>query len=83
MPPGPDCTHRDGEVAELISAIGTALGMIGIALLPATDTAGGFLTGLGFEGTGWLWPLALPPLAAVVAFLATRASAFRKLRELT
>lgn len=65
------------------AAIGTALGMIGIALLPATDTAGGFLTGLGFEGTGWLWPLALPPLAAVVAFLATRASAFRKLRELT
>lgn len=65
------------------AAIGTALGMIGIALLPSTDTAGGFLTGLGFEGIGWLWPLTLPPLAAVVAFLATRAAAFRKLRELT
>ena len=65
------------------AAIGTALGMIGIALLPSTDTAGGFLTGLGFEGMGWLWPLTLPPLAAVVAFLATRAAAFRKLRELT
>jgi cell division transport system permease protein len=65
------------------AAIGTALGMIGIALLPSTDTAGGFLTGLGFQGAGWLLPLLLPPLTAVVAFLATRASAFRKLRELT
>lgn len=65
------------------AAIGTVLGMIGIAALPSTETAGGFLTGLGFQGAGWLWPLAMPPLAAVVAFVATRASAFRKLRELT
>jgi cell division transport system permease protein len=65
------------------AAIGTAIGMIGIALLPSTDTAGGFLTGLGFQGAGWLLPLLLPPLTAVVAFAATRASAFRKLRELT
>ena len=62
---------------------GTVLGMIGVALLPSTDAAGGFLTGLGFQGTGWLLPLCLPPLAGMVAFLATRASAFRKLKELT
>jgi cell division transport system permease protein len=54
-----------------------------VAALPAADAAGGFLTGLGFTGTGWLWPLALPPLAAIVAFLATRRAAFQKLRELT
>lgn len=65
------------------ATIGTALGMIGVAVLPSADTAGGFLTGLGFTGAGWLLPLTLPPLAAAVAFLATRASAFRKLRELT
>jgi cell division transport system permease protein len=65
------------------AAIGTLLGMVGIALLPSADTAGGFLTGLGFQGAGWLLPLLLPPLTAVVAFAATRASAFRKLRELT
>ncbi len=65
------------------AAVGTAAGMIGVALLPSADSAGGFLTGLGFQGAGWLYPLALPPLAAVVAFLATRASALRKLRELT
>jgi cell division transport system permease protein len=65
------------------SAVGAAAGMIGVAALPAADAAGGFLTGLGFTGTGWLWPLALPPLAAIVAFLATRRAAFKRLRELT
>ncbi len=65
------------------AVIGTGLGMIGIALLPSTDTAGGFLTGLGFQGLGWFSPLVIPPLTAIVAFAATRASAFRKLRELT
>jgi cell division transport system permease protein len=65
------------------AAVGTVLGMIGVALLPATDAAGGFLTGLGFQGASWLYPLLLPPLVAIVAFLATRAAALRKLRELT
>jgi cell division transport system permease protein len=65
------------------AAVGAAAGLIGVAALPAADAAGGFLTGLGFSGTGWLWPFALPPLAAIVAFLATRRAAFQKLRELT
>ncbi|MFN3578109.1 MAG: cell division protein FtsX [Tabrizicola sp.] len=65
------------------AAIGAAAGLVGVAALPAADAAGGFLTGLGFTGWGWLWPLALPPLAALVAFLATRRAAFQKLRELT
>jgi cell division transport system permease protein len=65
------------------AAVGTAAGIIGVAALPAADAAGGFLTGLGFTGTGWLWPLALPPVAALVAFAATRRAAFQKLRELT
>jgi cell division transport system permease protein len=38
-------------------------GLIGVALLPRADAAGGFLTGLGFTGFGWLWPFVLPPLA--------------------
>lgn len=62
------------------AALGTALGMGAVALLPAADAAGGFLTGLGFEGWGWAGPLALPPLAAVVAYAATRAAALRMLR---
>ena len=62
---------------------GTALGMISIALLPKASTAGGFLTGLGFQGVHWFWPLIVPPLAALVALLATRAAALRVLKGLT
>lgn len=65
------------------AALGALAGLVGVFLLPAANEAGGFLTGLGFQGLGWLWPFVLPPLAAAVAFLATRAAAFRKLRELT
>lgn len=65
------------------SALGAAAGMIGVAILPSADAAGGFLTGLGFQGAGWLLPMLLPPLAAAVAFGATRVAALRKLRELT
>ena len=65
------------------ASVGAAAGIAGVAALPASDAAGGFLTGLGFAGTGWLWPLILPPLAAVVAFLATRRAALRQLRDLT
>lgn len=61
--------------------VGTALGMAAVAALPAADEAGGFLTGLGFAGAGWLWPLVIPALAALVAFLATQFAAFRMLRE--
>lgn len=63
------------------AAAGTLAGTVAVALLPRADEAGGFLTGLGLSGTGWLWPLAIPPLAAIVAFWATRAAAFRTLRE--
>ena len=62
--------------------VGTGAGMAAVAFLPAADEAGGFLTGLGFQGIHWLWPLAIPPLAAVVAFVATRAAALRVLRGL-
>ncbi|WP_127902688.1 cell division protein FtsX [Solirhodobacter olei] len=63
--------------------IGTLAGTGAIALLPAASAAGGFLTGLGFQGFGWLWPLVIPPLAAIVAFGATRSAAFATLRGLS
>ncbi|MDR7126209.1 cell division protein FtsX [Pseudotabrizicola sp. 4114] len=65
------------------ATIGTGIAMIGVALLPSADEAGAFLTGLGFQGAGWLLPLLLPPLTAVVAFAATRTAAFRTLKGLT
>lgn len=64
------------------AVIGTVLGLVGVAILPSADEAGGFLTGLGFQGTGWLLPLVLPPIAAIVAFLATRFAALRTLKGL-
>ncbi len=59
---------------------GTVAGLGAVGRLPAADTAGGFLTGLGFQGAGWLAPLLIPPLAAATAFVATRAAALRTLR---
>ncbi len=62
------------------AAVGTAAGLLAIFLLPDMDEAGSFLTGLGFEGSGWLLPLLVPPFAALVAFFATRAAALHTLR---
>lgn len=64
------------------AAAGTLLGMVAVALLPRASDEGGFLTGLGFQGAGWLFPLVIPVLAAIVAFWATRAAALRNLRGL-
>ncbi len=65
------------------AVIGVALSSVAIAFLPSADSGSGFLTGLGFRGYHWLWPLAIPPLAAIVAFAATRAAARRTLKDLT
>jgi cell division transport system permease protein len=59
---------------------GTAAGLVAVWMLPAADTTEGFLTGLGFRGAGWLWPLLIPPFAALVAFAATRGAALATLR---
>jgi cell division transport system permease protein len=74
---------RRFTVRALVGAsVGALAGLVGVALLPATDAAGAFMTGLGFQGAGWLWPLVLPPMAAVIAFVATRMAAMRRLRSL-
>ena len=65
------------------AAVGTALGLIAMLFLPDASDAGGFLTGLGFQGWHWLWPLLIPLLAGAVAFAATGAAARRTLRELS
>ena len=61
---------------------GTLAGLLAVLLLPSAETSGGFLTGLGFQGWGWLLPLLIPPFAALTAFLATRTAALRTLRAL-
>ncbi|SET44477.1 cell division protein FtsX [Paracoccus homiensis] len=68
-------THR----AALGAGAGTLAGMLCVALLPDMQAAGGFLTGLGFQGWGWLMPLLIPVIAAAVGFLATKWAALRML----
>ncbi|WP_407639070.1 cell division protein FtsX [Aliiroseovarius sediminilitoris] len=63
------------------SSVGTVLGALAIFLMPSTGDQGNFLTGLGFEGWQWLWPLLIPPLAALAAFGATRRTAQTVLQE--
>ncbi|KAJ56093.1 cell division protein FtsX [Actibacterium mucosum KCTC 23349] len=65
------------------AAVGAALATGGVALLPGADSAGGFLTGLGFAGAGWALPVIIPVAAAVVAFWSTRLAAFRVLRGIS
>lgn len=62
---------------------GTIIGAVVVLLMPQGDASGGLLLGVGFEGAEWVWPLMIPVLAAIVAFFATRAAAFRRLREQT
>jgi cell division transport system permease protein len=62
------------------AAGGTALAMAGVALLPGSNAPASFLTGLSFGGAAWLLPILVPPLAALVAFVATRIAAYRTLR---
>lgn len=63
------------------AAGGTVLGMIAILLLPSAGDQGSFLTGLGFQGAHWAWPVVIPPVAALVAFIATRQAALATLQE--
>jgi cell division transport system permease protein len=65
------------------AAVGTALGVLAIALLPGGGDTGGFLTDLRFAGWRWAVPALFPPLAALVAWAATRSAARRVLEELS
>lgn len=60
------------------AAIGTFLGMAAILLLSSAAEEGAFLTGPGFKRLHWLLPL-----AAIVAFLATRFAALRALARIS
>lgn len=67
------------------AAIGSAFAMILIALMPGFGAQLGenasFLSGLGFAGWSWFYPIFVPPLAGLVAYAATRRAAFKVLKE--
>ena len=62
------------------SVIGMVAAMVSVALLPdGAETS--VLSGLGFDGLEWLWPLIVPFAAGFLALVATRLAAMRRLRE--
>ena len=65
------------------SCVGVVLGLAAVWLLPSGGDVPGILTGIGFQGIGWLVPLALPIICAAVALLATAFAASRALRTLS
>lgn len=67
--------------AALGGVIGTALGMASMMGLPSLGPDA--TSGLGFQGAGWLAPLLVPVLIAVVAWVAAMATAFTVLRGVT
>ncbi|MCZ0962755.1 cell division protein FtsX [Paracoccus benzoatiresistens] len=71
--------RRFTKRAAVGATVGTLCGMAGIAMLPGMNAAGGFLTGLGFQGWGWLLPLLIPVVAGAVGFFATRWAALTML----
>lgn len=64
------------------AAAGVVLGLVALLFMPGAGDGAGFLTGLRLQGWHWLLPLLIPPMAALVAFLATAAAARRVLGEL-
>jgi cell division transport system permease protein len=64
------------------AAVGTLAGLIAVFLLPSATDEGGFLTGLGYQGWHWIWPLLIAPVSAAVAFLATGRASRHTLAEL-
>ncbi|AUH66312.1 cell division protein FtsX [Paracoccus zhejiangensis] len=67
--------------AALGASVGTVLGLLAVIALPDMEDSGQFLTGLGFQGWGWLWALLIPLVAAAVGFLATRWAALTMLGQ--
>ncbi len=59
---------------------GTIAAMFAVALIPG-GVETGVLSGLGFDGVEWFWPLLVPFFAAGLAFGATWVAAARRLRE--
>jgi cell division transport system permease protein len=63
--------------------LGTALGALALLLVPRADEGAALIPDLALSGTDWIWAAAFPVVAALTAFAATRAAAFRTLREVT
>lgn len=62
------------------AAIGTLAALVVVWLFPS-GAESGILSGFGFSGLQWVWPLGVPPVTAALACAATYLSALRRLKE--
>lgn len=62
---------------------GAVLGAIAMLLLPDPASGSSVLSGLGFQGIGWLLPVSLPVVTAIVAWASAKATAFGVLKGVT
>lgn len=67
--------------ASIGAAAGLVFGAIAVRSLPPVSGAGGLLSGLGFQGVEWLWPLLIPPVVGLITWAATHLSARGVLRS--
>lgn len=61
--------------------LGTLVGAVAVALVPDDPGAGSFLTGLQPDAAGWALTALVPLATAAVAYLATRITVLRLLKE--
>lgn len=64
------------------ASAGTLLALVVLLLFPS-GVESGILSRLGFNGLEWFWPLAVPAVAAALAFAATHVAAVRRLKEVS
>jgi cell division transport system permease protein len=65
------------------AVVGVVIGAAVTTMMPQGGAGESILMGVGFDGAEWFLLPLIPLLSAVVAFFATRAAAFRRLREQT
>ncbi len=65
------------------ASVGTLAGMAALAAFPEPGAAGALLADLGLRGRDWALPAVLPPFAALVALVATLATARARLGEIS
>ncbi len=63
--------------------LGTAIAVGTLLSLPGAGEGMHLLAGLGFQGSGWFLPLALPVIALILAYAASLATARRVLKGVT
>jgi cell division transport system permease protein len=83
---------RDGFIARAFTrrvtlraaagaAVGTALALGVLLMLPAASGQSFFPVGIRLDGWHWALPLLVPPVSALIAWVASRAMTWRRLRE--